>query len=482
VRESLLEYLATAEQGLKHPRARRKARRLLGVVDRTAGFVLGLLSSKSLPPEELPEAHEAVVEALGEVGRPDSREYGYRRLLRMAGGGSFRRHLDASPLPAETCRALARLRRLESSAFGGKDAETRRERFMRHLDRVVVGLSKVKSAPPPEMDRSLASLYVQTGAVLRRSAEVLAALPTDAPDALAALAARAAEAATLAKDLDRIERADRILGGARRLLGESSRPLARAVVARLEGFAMDPSPGKADAREAFDEYLQEVRALEWLRLPDRPHLTLAMRLSGGAYRLAAQRFGEELRRGMAAVAQGSPVRLGWALTASPLFTLLRHRAVVETTGLGRLNPAALEPFSLPPKTWKVFLAALDKKVADGLRQCAQVRGWSSSLGASVKRWSRVFQTVAAAMARTRKAAEAGRDDLARVVGAIEQAADPQTPGDVWGEWATGFHTLEAAVALVAGYPTVASFHYDALSEVRDYHRLKNRLTVSTFDP
>jgi len=500
IRDSLATLLATAEVGLKHPRARCQAERLLQVVARTAGYIRGLLASRMALPEHVADQREQIAEALEDLKNPAYRQSQYRLLLRIAGGDSLRRILDASGLSPEGGRGLLRLRQLPPDTFPGKEGSSRRAYFLEDVEATIRALAQAKGDPPAGIDPHFASLYAQTGAALREAAEELGANPPADP---VLLRQRAAETAAYAGDLARLERAGRVVHAARTLMGDRADPFCEALEKRLESFVLAPSADHRDARRGFDTYLSAVGGLAHLRMPGKAHTRAALRLSGGAYRSAAERFGEKLTRNLASAAQGDPEYLELTLGAAPMFTLLRHRVVAEEAGLQGVDPAGLAPFALPPKPWKVYVSTLDRRLAALLKSYGAIRGWSRGSATGLSRWDDVYCTVVAAQHVTRESGGGKDDPLDRLVAHLEQAAEPRIEPDVWVGWATGYHTLEAAICLVGGYPATAGEHlrclyylrrrlggYPAtagehlrcLYYLRRRYYLPNRLTWRVFDP
>jgi hypothetical protein len=480
IRDDLSDLLATAGEGLKMPRARREARRLLEVVTRTAEYIRDLLASRMASPGHVTDRQEQITEALEYLENPAYREGQYRRLLRIAGGDSLRRILDASDLTAEAGRGLLGLRAMPRSAFTGKDGGNRYYYFIEDVEATIRAIGRAGRDPPAGIDPHCASLYQQTGAALKEAAADLGVNPpADTP----LLRERVAETAAYAKDLDRLDRAGRVIQGARRLMGERAGAFADGVQKRIETFVLAPSKDHRNARRSFDLYLTSVGGLARLRLPDKSHTPVALRLSGGAYRTAAGRFGENLTRNFASAAQGNPEYLEATLGAAPMFTVLRHRAIAETTGLADVDPASLDPFAIPPKPWKAFVAAMDRRNAALLKAYGTIRGWSRGASAGLDTWDDVYSTVLAAQHMTREAAggEPGAS-VDRLVEALQGATEPRIDSETWVGWATGYRTLEAAVCLMASYPVTAGEHLRRLRYLRSLHYVPHRLTWRTFDP
>ena len=480
IRGDLETYLATAEQGLKYPKARREAQRLLEVVTRTAAYVNGLLASKAASPAYVAERQETMADYFEDLGQREDHESLYRRLLGMAGGDYYRKALDDSPLSPEACLGLMALRHVPPERFGkGEKAGYRRTRFVEQVETVIERVDKDRSGRADAMDAHLATLFDQTVPLLYQAAEALGAAPDAEADVLRA---RAAKAAALAGDLGRVREADGVIRGVRALMAERGTILCDAVTRRLEGFVLDPSAEKREAREAFDAYVEALDPLATLRLPEKSHTAAAMRISGGAYRPAANRFGEYLTRNMASAAGGNTEYLESTLAAAPMFRLLRHRAVAEGLDVDPSALGCLEPFAFPAKPWAAFVPALDKRLVALMRQYGTVRGWSPGASNALGRWDRVYGAVVAAQHVTHQAAAGEAGDVGRLVRLLEHTAEPRVPTRTWMEWAEGFHTLEAAVCLMAGLPLVAQEHLDSLGRLRYKNRLKSRLGGWTFDP
>ncbi len=480
IRDDLSALLATAGQGLKVPRARRQARRLLEVVTRTAVYIRDLLASRTARPEHVTDRQEQITEALEYLEKPAYRERMYRRLLGIAGSDGLLRILDASSLTAEAGRGLLRLRAMPRSAFPGKEGGKHRVYFVEDVEATIRAIRRAEAEPPEGIDPHCASLHAQTAAAL---VEAAADLGVNPPADTALLRRRAAETAAYAKDLDRIERAGRVIHAAGSLMGERAKAFADALRKRIEPFVLAPSKEHREDRRAFDLYLSSVDGLARLRLPDKSHTAVAMRLSGGAYRSAAARFAENLNRNFASAAQGNPQYLESTLAAAPMFTVLRHRAIAETGGLAEVDPAGLDPFAIPPKPWKAYVAAMDHRLAALMKTYGATRGWNRGTAARLGTWDDIYCTVLAAKHRTRSADAGGEPDaLAALVGRLQQAAEPRVDSETWIGWAAGYHTLEAAVCLMTSYPVTADEHLRRLRYLRHRYYVPHRLTWRVFDP
>jgi len=478
IRDDLASLLATAGEGLKLPRTRREARRLLQVVSQTAEYIQGLLASRMALPDHVTDRQEQITEALAYLKKREYREGQYRRLLRIAGSDSLRRILDASDLSPEAGQGLQRLLSTPRSAFPGKEGGNARAYFLEDVQATIRAVGQAKGDPPAGLDPHFASLRAQTGRALREAAAELGANPPADP---ALLRQRVAETAAYASDLGRLERAGRVVHTARSMMGERAEAFCNAIQKRVEKFVLAPSKEHREDRRAFDLYLSSVDGLARLRLPDKSQTAVAMRLSGGAYRSAAGRFGENLTRNFASAADGRPEYLEATLDAASMFTLLRHRAIAETTGLADVDPASLDPFAFPPKPWKAYVTALDRRLVALLKSYGAVRGWSRGAAIALGQWDEVYSTVVAAQHVTREAG-AGETPLAALVARLERMAEPRLEPEVWIGWATGYHTLEAAACLMGDYPTTAYEHLHRLSYVRRNQYVPHRLTWRVFDP
>jgi len=476
VRNHLSRFAVIAEQGLKHPPARREAGRLLSMTHRAAKFVRDLIASKSALADQVAERRDELIEALDDVAKAAPGQREYSEVNRLCPADTRRAALDASVLSPEACKGLMTLRHVPRSRFDQADkGKQKHVRFTENLDRLIVALGSSPKPAPAGMDAQLRPLYEQTRKELHQRAEALGAQP---PAEGAALAGAAYEAVNLADDLDRLKRADGIIAAARDLMPRQYEPLYNGILRRLEPFILDPSGGKAGQRSAFDQYLDPLDRLTGLRMPDKEHTAVAMRLSGGAYRAAAKVFGERLTRNMVSAGQGNTEWISATLDAAPMFNLLRHRAVAEEKGLGRIDTAALDAFSIPSKPWSAFVSALDERLATGLRRYGGHGGTGGGLGY----WDRVYVTVAAAQYLTRKAATEGRTDMDRLIGRLEQATRPEPSSQRWVTWAYGYHTLEAAVSLVANQGETARQHLSRAGSIAGNYGVKTGLGWGTFDP
>jgi len=476
VRDHLARFAAIAEQGLKYPSARREASQLLDMTHRAAQFVRGLIASKAALPERVAERRVELIEALGHVAKaaPGQREYG--EVNRLCPTATHRHALDASVLTPKACQGLLQLLNVSSVRFDQTNKSKRQyERFRENL-KTLIGALRLSARPALSgMDAQLQPLYEQTRQELHRRAEALGTRP---PTDGGALAGAVDEAVNLANDLRRLERADAIIAAARALLPCQYEPLYKGLLERIGLFILDPSAAKASQRSAFDQYAAPLDRLTKLRMPDKEHTAVAMRLSNGAYRAAATVFGERLVRSIVSAGQGNTNWIALTLNATPMFNLLRHRAVAEAKGLTCIDTACLEAFSVPPKPWSAFLSALDKRLIANLRQYGGRRGAESDLGD----WDRVFTTVAAAQYLTHEAATQGQTDLARLVSCLQRATRPDPPPQRWVTWAYGYHTLEAAVSLVASQNQTARQHLIRVDSIASNCGVKVRLGGQRFDP
>jgi len=481
IRDDLSALLGTAEAGLKVPRARREASRLLQVVTRTAVYIHDLLESRVALPETVTDRQEAIEEAMEYLEKRTYREAGYRRLLRIAAGDTLRRSLDASGLEAEAARGLLRLLHTPRDAFPVKDGSQHRARFLENVETTIRAVGRAETGPPEGIDPRCASLHAQTSAALRGAAADLGAEPPADP---ALLRQRAADTAAYATDLGRLERAGRVIRGAHRLMGERAERLAESIRRRVDTFVLTAAADSRDERRDFDLYLSSLESLANLRMPEKAHTAAALRLSGGAYRSAAGRFGEKLTRNFASAAQGNTEHLALTLGAVPMFTVLRHRAIAETTGLGDMDPADLDPFAFPPKPWQAYVSAMDRRLAALLKSYGTIRGWDRGVATALWEWDGVYATVLAAAHLSRTGADAGGASarLDRLVRRLGRAAEPRVDREVWIGWATGYRTLEAAVCLMSAYPATAEEHLQSLSYLRRRQEVPKRLTWRVFDP
>ena len=480
VRAHLERFAAIAEQGLKHPLARREAGWLLAMTHRAAMYVRGLVASKSALAENVAERRQELIEALDAVAKAPAGQRDYSQVSALCPHEPRRQALDSSVLSPEACQGLMRLLNVSRSIFEqGDKGQYQHERFTQNLDVLITALGSSGQPAPAGMDQQFRSLYDQCRRELHQRAEAMGAQP---PATGAALGLAAYQALIFADDMARLVRADEIVGAARTLMPREYQPLYKEVLRRAEKFILDPSSERRDLRMAFDQFLEPLDALTDLRMPEKQHTPLAMRLSGGAYRSAAAVFGEKLSRNMLSLGQGNSDWLGSTLDAAPMFNVLRHRAVADEKALAAVAPSCLEPFSFPPKPWSAFVSALDERLAGLLRQYGAQRAWDRGPAMALGNWDRVYATVVAAQYRTREAAKAGQTDLDWLVGRLAQAARPEPSSQRWVTWACGYHTLEAAVSLVAGQPQTAREHLGRAGSIASNYGIRPDLGWKTFDP
>jgi len=212
---------------------------------------------------------------------------------------------------------------------------------------------------------------------------------------------------------------------------------------------------------------------------------VAAKICGGAYNGALAMLSKQVTQGLVDSSRGTSTTLDTALEARPMFTLLRHRTVAETSTLSKIPVSNLDAFSFPEKTWPQFVAALDQNLTRVMAQYAKAPNYGSATRQTWQnlwRWDTTYSYVVAAQFETPKARHAGETDMNFLMRNLAQAADPTPPETVWFAWAIGFHAAEAATCLAAGYESTAGWHLSEARYVFSERGLANPFTASVYDP
>jgi len=166
-----------------------------------------------------------------------------------------------------------------------------------------------------------------------------------------------------------------------------------------------------------------------------------------------------------------------------MFKMLRHRCVTEVDGLAKAGVTNLDAFSMHEKTYSRFVAAIDGHLRRILSKYAAEHLVAASPQCQfLWKWDTVYCMVGAAQRLTLKARHAGESDLDFLMRNLAQAADPTPPDSAWFGWAVGYHTVEAARCLAAGFDGAAGYHLGELRMLRTDNRFDRELTTAIFDP
>ncbi|MBM4016838.1 MAG: hypothetical protein FJ288_00695 [Planctomycetes bacterium] len=479
-REGLERLAAVAEQGLLVPRMRAGAQELLHHLVKTADFAEGLARSKSAYPEYAAPRHTTIAEAFDYMAKRGYRQWAYSRLRRMYEGDRDRLAIDASPLSPQAAKGLLRAAYYSEGTFTGPDRGRDFSAFYyARLDLMSI-LGKLPRWPPKDMSATIAPLYRKFCDVFVQAAEAAGKAPAEDPVALKDAFQAAAK---FGKDLERVVLADQGIRAVEQFLPARAAPMAADFIRRAEPLAGNLTVAANNERLALDQFLLPFQELADLDMPGPAHEQVALTLTGGAYGPARAMLSKQLATALADASKGRSANLDVALEARYMFKALRHRCVGETDGLARVGVANLDAFSMSEKSYAQFVAALDGHLKRLLAKYATQHTVVGSPQCSfLWKWDSVYCMVGAAERLTLKARHPGETDLEFLMRNLAQAADPTPPDTAWFGWACGYHALEAAVCLAAGYDGAAGYHLGELKLHRGDNRFDRELSTSIFDP
>ncbi|MBE3099997.1 MAG: hypothetical protein IMZ44_22995 [Planctomycetes bacterium] len=479
-REALERFVPIAEQGLQVQHTRPGAQELLHHLARTAEYVEGLTKSKAAYPEYVAARQASLEEMLDYIGKKGYRQYGYSHLRRIYEGDQDRVALEATPLTPPACQGILRAIGLRESSFTGADGERNFYAFYYGRNALMDVLGKLPRWSPKEMSPQLAPLYARFHEVFIQSAEAAGNTP---PDDSVALKDAYHAAGRFGKDLERVVVADRAIRAVEQYLPARAGPMYADFIRRAEPLAGNLTVAAGNERPLLDQFLLPFQDLIDLELPGPQHQQAAAAFSGGAYKPALTMLGKQVTAGLNDAAKGRSDSLQTALEARWMFKTLRHRCVSEADGLAKAGVTNLDAFSMPEKTYSQFVAAIDGHLK---RLLSKYAGEHIILGSPqcqfLWKWDSVYCMVGAAQRLTLKARHPGESDLDFLMRNLAQAADPAPPDSAWFGWAVGYHAVEAATCLAAGYDGTAGYHLGELKMHRTESRLDRELTTALFDP
>ena len=461
IRTALERFATVAEQGLQVPRARAGAMEMLDCLFQAAEYCQGLARSKSASPALIAKRQKALEEAFGYLEKKEYRRDGYGLLHNIAAGDHLRRALDTGPLSPDASQGLLSAAELSYRVFKDPNAG---EQCGADASTIIRIVGQLRHWPPEDMTPQMLPMYKPFADVFIQSAETAGKMPQTAPDELCQPFAMAA---LFGRDLERLIRIDQAVRLVAQYAPARASTMHDQLIKQFEGFAQSVLASKRDERIKFDEFIKPILRLANLQLPTAEQTAIAMKLSGNTYKNAVTIFARDLANGLtwASPSKGTATGLEAALEAEAMFRLLRHRSVAETIGLGRAGTANLDAFSLPEKTWGMFLTAQDQHLRHVMMQYAATDPRSKKPSAAfLGAWNQVYCWVAAAQrltGPTRRAGETEMDVLLRHLGRV---SDPSPPDSARRGWIAGYHATEAAMALTAGFDYVAAWHRMAVSE------------------
>jgi len=479
-REALERFVSLAEQGLQVQRARPGAQELLLHLARTAAYVEGLAKSKAAYPEYLAARQQSLEEMLDYIGKKGYRQYAYSHLRRIYEGDQDRLALDASPLTAPACQGILRALGLRESSFMGADGKRDFDAFYYARIALMDVLGKLPRWSPKELSPQLAPLYGKFHAIFIQSAEAAGKTP---PENSAALKDAYRAAGRFGKDLERVVVADRGIRAVEHYLPGRAGPMYADFIRQAEPLAGSLTVAADNERPLLDQFLLPLQELIDLELPGPAHQQAAAALTGGSYKPALAMLGKQVTPGLNDAVKGRSDTLQAALEARWMFKMLRHRCVSEVDGLAKAGVTNLDAFSMHEKAYFQFVAALDTHLKRLIsRYAAEHITIGSPRCQFLWKWDTVYCLVGAAQRLTLKARHPGESDLDFLMRNLAQAADPTPPDSAWFGWAVGYHTVEAATCLAAGFDGTAGYHLGELRMLRTDNRFDRELTPAVFDP
>ena len=479
-REALERFVSLAEQGLQVQRARPGAQELLLHLARTAAYVEGLAKSKAAYPEYLAARQQSLEEMLDYIGKKGYRQYAYSHLRRIYEGDRDRLALDASPLTPAACQGILWALGLRESSFTGADGKRDFDAFYYGRTALMDVLGKLPRWSPKELSPQLAPLYGKFHAIFIQSAEAAGKTP---PEDSAALKDAYRAAGRFGKDLERVVVADRGIRAVEQYLPGRAGPMYADFIRWAEPLAGSLTWAADNERPLLDQFLLPLQELIDLELPGPQHQQAATALTGGAYKPALAMLGKQVTPGLNDAVRGRSDTLQAALEARWMFKMLRHRCVTEVDGLAKAGTTNLDAFSMHEKTYSRFVAAIDGHLKRLLSKYAAEHLVAASPQCQfLWKWDTVYCMVGAAQRLTLKARHPGESDLDFLMRNLAQAADPTPPDSAWFGWAGGYHAVEAARCLAAGYDGAAGYHLGELKTLRTDNRFDRELTPAVFDP
>ena len=477
IRSDLERFARVAESALGVRQTRTKALDLVEHLERAAQYAQELAQSKSAYPEYLDRDRGRLAGALQSLGEKSRRQKGYASIRRMQADAHARRVLDSSPLEPAVCQNVLRAYAVTKETFLQKGSADSWGEFRGSLSRTIATLEKMPAWSSETVTGRLVGRYPSFS---KAFLDTVGRAGESATPSAERLRRDFAAAAGAGRDLERIVWANRAVQSVAKYVPSRADPMATELGAMAVNF-QEASPEKRQyQRENMDRYIRPFRALADFQPPDPEQARTASRLTGGLYQRAAMKFSQDASKGIEEASKGSPMALEAAMAGRWMFVLLRHGCLAEAEGLAKADPAGLIPFCIPPKQWNTFLKAVDKQLRGLFSQYLVSRAPipdTKYLGD----WDRVYCTVAAAQRMTLQEQKAEEPDLDRLLGNLYGAADPDASDAAVLGWAVGYHTMEAAMALVGGFRGTARWHLDELGRLCRTWRMSRPFTAEQLE-
>ena len=508
VSADLARFAAAVEAGFQVPSARPKAQELLQQIRQAAGLADAVNGSKAAYPEYVKMRQEELAAIFQLIAKPASRQRGYTRLGTAVQEDRFRRVVESAGLSAATAKGLligyyqvlpelnavidAAAAAAAATAAGTPPATppptaaavataAQQARALRtSCDAIAATLEKMAAWPPKDMTPKLPECYTREAALFRGEVDGAAAAMSARPDSAGGAGSRAAAiqqlavAAERAADLALVVRADVVVKVVLRYRpGRAQAIYAQVLRACQELVVRSAQP--AAPRQALETLVRPFENLDKFPLVEPEYARSVNAIAGRVYPSAVGMFLLDVG---AAIDAPDPAGLTAPLSVRPLFGLVRMRVVADACRLERAGAANLVTFSFPDRVWGPFVKALDPKMQILLVDYARNGRLkaSPSLLRTAAALDDVYGAVACSQRLSLDARPEGQADVDFLLRNLDRAAVATSTTEAYYGWITGYHAIEAAVTLEAGFDTLAEYHRNIL---RSYH---DSLRATDLDP
>jgi hypothetical protein len=502
VSADLARFAAAVEAGFEVPSARPKARELLQQIRQAAGLADAVSGSKVAYPEYVKMRQEELAAIFQLIAKPASRQRGYTRLGTAVQEDRFRRVVESAGLSAATAKGLligyyqvlpelnavidAAAAAAAATAAGKPPATppptaaavataTQQARALQtSCDAIAATLEKMAAGPPKDMTPRLPECYTRQETLFRGEVDgAAAAMAASRAAAIQQLAVAAERAA----DLALVVRADVVVKVVMKYRPGRAQAMYAQVLRGCQELVVR-SAQPAAPRQALETLVRPFESLDKFPLVEPEYARSVNAIAGRVYPSAVGMFLLDVGAGIDAASAADLVGLTAALSVRPLFGLVRIRAVADACRLERAGAANLVTFSFPDRVWGPFVKALDPKMQILLVDYARngrLRA-SPSLLRTAAALDDVYGAVACSQRLTLDARAEGQADVDFLLRNLDRAAVASPTTEVYYGWITGYHAIEAAVTVEAGFDTVAGYHRYVL---RSYH---DSLRATDLDP
>jgi hypothetical protein len=470
--QSIERFATVVEAGFQVASARPKARELLGQIRQAAALAESLNASKVVYPEYVTVCQNEMSADLALMARPTQRERGTARLAQMWQDDLLRRQIEAANLaPAAAKGIVLAYYKIaqEQSAGGSATASSQRQAstIRSSCQTIADTFEKMSAWPPKDMAPKLVECYQRQAGIFRGEVEQAGAgMTADREKAVAQLASAAGRAG----DAELIVRADVVVKAVMKYRPVRAAAMHTQVVRACQELVMRPVQPDVP-RQALLALVRPFESLDKFPLPEPEYMRAVNALAGRTYPAAAAMLSQELGVAIDMAGTGDASNLASALGARHLFGLLRIRAMADTCRLDRAGTANLVAFSFPDRVWTPFVRTLDRKMQGMLAYYAKDgrRGGVSPLMA-MGMWDAAYGAVVSAQRQTLDAWTEGQAEVDFLIENLERAAVATPTTQTQYAWTTGYHAIEAAVAMDAGLDNVAAYHRGRVDSYAIYLR------------